>query len=137
MKLASALNLVCYTALYLQTGDQSKGTMKRKGRGVTKKDGIFSRTPDMHKLKILFNMYVHPVGENARKLSNVIGCLVRKKISIACVDWRLVDTNKKCELWADIRLSDTDWKFLYYYWMTSEFEVTISNMKCYFTKCSY
>jgi hypothetical protein len=119
MKLASALNLVCYTALDLQTGDQSKGTMKRKGRGVTKKDGIFSRTPDMHKLKILFNMYVHPVGENA------------------CVDSRLVDTNKKCELWADIRLSDTDWKFLYYYWMTSEFEVTISNMKCYFTKCSY
>jgi hypothetical protein len=43
------------------------------------------------------------IGENARKLSSAIGCLIRKKISIAYVDWRLVDINKKCELWADIK----------------------------------
>jgi hypothetical protein len=185
MKLALDLNLVCYTALDLQIGDQSNGTMKRKGRVVTKKDDIFSRTLDMPKLKILLNGYGQLVGENARKLSSAIGFLVRKKISISCVDWRLIDINMKCELWADIksyfdigdaalnwamrttrkkwkefkatikevyfnpeltieevgecpdkRVSDADWKFLYNYWMTSEFEVTNSNMKCYFTKCS-
>jgi hypothetical protein len=43
------------------------------------------------------------IGENARKLSSAIGCLIRKKISIAYVDWRLVDINKKCELWAYIK----------------------------------
>jgi hypothetical protein len=139
----------------------------------------------MPKLKILLNGYGQLVGENARKLSSAIGCLVRKKISIAYVDWRLVDINKKCELWADIksyfdigdaalnwamhivgkkwkefkaiikemyfnpeltieevgecpdkRVSDANWKFLYNYWMTSEFEVTNSHMKYYFTKCS-
>jgi hypothetical protein len=177
MKLALDLNLVCYTTLDLHIGDQSNGTMKRKGKGITKKDGIFSRTPDMPKLKILLNGYGQPVGENARKLSGAIGCLVRKKISIVCVNWRLVGINKKCELWANIksyfdigdaalnwamcttekiwkqfkatikvllyfhpeltieevaecpdkRVSDADWKVLYNYWMTSEFEVTNSN----------
>jgi hypothetical protein len=62
MKLALELNLVCYTTLDLQIGDQSNGTMKRKGRGVTKKDDMFSWTPDMPKLKmpklkILLNGY--------------------------------------------------------------------------------
>jgi hypothetical protein len=103
MKLALDLSLVCYTVSDPQIGDQNNGTVKRKGRGVTKKDGIFSRTPDMPKLKILLNEYGQPIGENARPLSSAIGCLVRKKISISYVDWRLVDINKKCELWADIK----------------------------------
>jgi hypothetical protein len=55
------------------------------------------------KLKILLNEYGQLIDENARPLSSAIGCLVRKKISIACVDWRLVDINNKCELWADIK----------------------------------
>ncbi|XP_020400032.1 uncharacterized protein [Zea mays] len=155
----------------LQIGDQSNGTVRKKGRGITKKDDIFSRTPDMPKLKISLNDYGQPIGENARQLSSVIGCQVRKKISIACVDWRLVDVKKKYELWTEIksyfdiddaalnwvtrtagrkwkefkanikelyfdpeltiddvgecpdkRISDDDWKFLYNYWKTSEFQ---------------
>jgi hypothetical protein len=36
----------------------------------------------------------------------------------------------------DKRVSDADLKFLYNYLMTSLFQETNSNMKCYFTKCS-
>jgi hypothetical protein len=36
-------------------------------------------------------------------LSSAFGCIVRKKTSSAYVHWRLVDINKKCELWADIK----------------------------------
>ncbi|XP_020399890.1 uncharacterized protein [Zea mays] len=154
-----------------QNSNVNNGTKNRKGRGITKKDDIFSRTPDMPKLKILLNGYGQPIGENARQLSSVIGCQVRKKISIACKDWRLIDVEKKYELWDDIksyfdidpaalnwvmrtagrkwkefkstikelyfdpdlsldeieecpdkRVSDADWKFLYEYWLTSEFQ---------------
>jgi hypothetical protein len=74
---------------------------KRTGRGITKMDGIFSRTPDMPKIKILLNDHGQPIGKNARQLSSVIGYQVRKKVSIACIDWRLVDGKKKYELWTD------------------------------------
>lgn len=161
------------TASGHQNSNVNNGTKNMKGRGITKKDDIFSRTPDMPKLKILLNGYGQPIGENARQLSSVIGCQVRKKISIACKDWRLIDVEKKYELWDDIksyfdidpaalnwvmrtagrkwkefkstikelyfdpdlsldeieecpdkRVSDADWKFLYEYWLTSEFQVT-------------
>jgi hypothetical protein len=50
---------------------------------------------------------VYHTGIYAHKISSgleAIGCLVKKKISIACVDRRVVDINKiKCELWADIK----------------------------------
>jgi hypothetical protein len=177
MKLSLDLSLVCYTVSDPRIGDQNNVTVKRKGRGVTKKDDIFSRTLDMPILKILLNEYGEPIGENARPLSSAIGCLVRKKLSIDCVDWRLVDINMKCELWADIksyfdigdtalnwamrtagrkwkefkatikelyfnpeliidevgecpdkRVSDGDWKFLYNYWLTSEFQVWLVHL---------
>jgi hypothetical protein len=103
MKLVLDLNLVWYMVSDPQIDDQNNGTVKRKGRGVTKKDDIFSWTPDMPKLKILHNEYGQPIDENARPLSSAIGCLVRKKMSTKCVDWRLVDINKKCQLWVDIK----------------------------------
>ncbi|XP_020407652.1 uncharacterized protein [Zea mays] len=43
------------------------------------------------------------IGKSARQLSSAIGCQVRKKLSIATTDWRLVDINKKYELWEDIK----------------------------------
>jgi hypothetical protein len=73
MKLSLDLSLVRYTISDPQIGDQNNGTLKRKGRGVTKKDDIFSRTPDMPKLKILLNEYGQPIGENARPHSSAIG----------------------------------------------------------------
>jgi len=46
---------------------------KKKGKGITKLDDIFSRTPNMSKIKIMLNEYGQPVGKNSRKLSNAIG----------------------------------------------------------------
>lgn len=58
----------------------------------------------MPKIKITLNEFGQPVGENARKLSSVIGCQVRKKLSVGCDDWRLVDAEKKLAVWTDIKV---------------------------------
>nr|XP_034574278.1 uncharacterized protein LOC117838379 [Setaria viridis] len=76
---------------------------KRKGRGITKLDDIFGRSPTMPKIKIMVNEYGQPIGQNARKFSSAIGCQVRRTISVACPDWRLVDAEKKFEVWTNIK----------------------------------
>ncbi|WVZ90037.1 hypothetical protein U9M48_036370 [Paspalum notatum var. saurae] len=92
------------SAVRTDIDDLRNGTnKKRKGRGITTLDDIFSRTPDMPKIKITMNEFGRPVGENSRKLSSAIGCQLRKKLSVGCDDWRLVDPKKKLEVWTDIK----------------------------------
>jgi len=67
-------------------------------------DEIFARTPNMPKIKITLNQYGQPVGKNSRKFSSVLGCQVRRKISVGCSDWRLVKPEKKYEVWTDIKV---------------------------------
>ncbi|XP_021306476.1 uncharacterized protein LOC110431621 [Sorghum bicolor] len=55
------------------------------------------------KIKIELNDKFQPIGENYRKLSSVIGVQTRKMLPVGCSDWRLVDPDKKMELWADIQ----------------------------------
>lgn len=90
--------------------DLLQGTeKKRKGRGITKMQSIFSRTPNMPKIKIALNEFGQPVGENSRKLSSVIGCLVRRNLPFGFDDWRLVDAEKKYKVWTEIKdLFDLD-----------------------------
>jgi hypothetical protein len=57
----------------------------------------------MPKIKIMVNEYGQPIGDDARRFSSAIGCHVRKKISVGCADWRLVDAEKKFEVWTDLR----------------------------------
>ena len=59
----------------------------------------------MPKIKITLNQYGQPVGKNSRKFSSVLGCQVRRKISVGCSDWRLVKPEKKYEVWTDIKVS--------------------------------
>jgi hypothetical protein len=56
----------------------------------------------MPKIKIQLNEYGQLVGEASRKLSSAIGCVVRKTLSVGCDDWRLVDPQKKLQVWTDI-----------------------------------
>lgn len=86
------------------TDIDSNPPKKRKGRGITKLDDIFARPPSMPKIKITLNKYGQPVGKNARKFSSVIGCQVRKTISVACVDWRLVDADTKYKVWITVKV---------------------------------
>lgn len=58
----------------------------------------------MDKIKITINELGQPIGVNARKLSSAIGCQVRKKLSVGCHDWRLVDAKKKLEVWNDMKV---------------------------------
>jgi len=67
-------------------------------------DDIFARPPSMGKIKIMLNEYGQPIGENSRRFSSAIGCKVRNTISVACVDWRLVDAEKKYEVWTLIKV---------------------------------
>ncbi|KAG8056248.1 hypothetical protein GUJ93_ZPchr0002g23245 [Zizania palustris] len=41
---------------------------------------------------------------DSREFASVVGTLVRKKISIACDDWRDVDIQQKLDVWTDIQL---------------------------------
>ncbi|CAN6290405.1 unnamed protein product [Urochloa humidicola] len=82
------------------------------------------------------------VGKNARKFSSAIGCQVRKTISVACVDWRLVDAEKKYEVWTNIKaIYEVDDAAYNWFMDTSarkwkEFKSTLK--KLYFTgKLSY
>jgi hypothetical protein len=65
---------------------------------------VFEREPGMPKIKLMINEYGQPVGQNARRYSGAIGVHVRRKISIACDDWRLVDPKIKDETWDDIKV---------------------------------
>lgn len=67
-------------------------------------DDILLRTRSMPKIKIELNEFGQPVGENLRKLSSVVGCLVRKILPIGYEDWRLVDAEKKVEVWTEIKV---------------------------------
>jgi len=58
-------------------------------------EAVFARTPDMPKIIITLNEYGQSVGKNYRELSSVIGCLVRKKLSVHFSDWRLIDAEEK------------------------------------------
>lgn len=68
-------------------------------------EDVYARTPDMPKIKITLNEYGQPVGQNSRQLSSVIGCLVRKKLSVRCFDWRLIDAEKKDAVWDEIQVN--------------------------------
>jgi hypothetical protein len=65
---------------------------------------IFARAPGMPKMKIMVNEYGQPIGDDARRFSSDIGCHVRKKILVGCADWRLVDAEKKFEVWTDLKV---------------------------------
>jgi len=57
-------------------------------------EDVFSRTPDMPKIKIMLNEYGQPVGENSRRLAGAIGIQARRTLPLGCDDWRLVDAKK-------------------------------------------
>jgi len=88
---------------YFDADLQRSSKKKSKGRGIARMDEIFARTPNMPKIKITLNQYGQPVGKNSRKFSSVLGCQVRRKISVGCSDWRLVKPEKKYEVWTDIK----------------------------------
>ena len=45
------------------------------------------------------------LGSNYRQLSSVIGCLVRKKLSVRCSDWRLIDAEEKDAVWDEVQVN--------------------------------
>jgi hypothetical protein len=78
---------------------------ERNGRKITKMEKIFARTPDMPKIRITLNEHGQPVGKNSRQLSSVIGCLVRKKLSVCYHDWRLIDVEEKDAVWDEVQVN--------------------------------
>jgi hypothetical protein len=73
---------------------------KRGLQGATKMDQIFSWTPQMSKINVDLNEHGQPI---VKLVGNSIGCHVRKKMSIAHKDWRLIDIEKKLELWTELK----------------------------------
>ncbi|XP_066326002.1 uncharacterized protein [Miscanthus floridulus] len=57
----------------------------------------------MPKIKVIVNELGQPVGDNYRKFSSAVGCHVRRKLSVACPDWRKVDIKKKMAVWTDLK----------------------------------
>jgi len=49
--------------------------------------------------------YGQPVGKNYRQLSTVIGCMVRKKLSVHCSDWRLIDAEENDAVWDEVQVN--------------------------------
>jgi hypothetical protein len=66
-----------------QTDDITSGTKKRAARGITKMDEIFSRTPQMSKIKVhLVNLLVKLVGNSLVLLAATLGRRCRLLIGI-------------------------------------------------------
>jgi len=83
---------------------QNESQNKSKGRGITRLNDIFARVPGMPKIKITLNEYGQPIGHNSRWFASAIGCHVRLKLPVGCADWRLVDVEKKFEVWTDLKV---------------------------------
>jgi hypothetical protein len=45
-----------------------------------------------------------PVGDNYRRFCSAVGCYVRKKLFVACPDWRKIDIKKKMTVCANIKV---------------------------------
>jgi hypothetical protein len=58
----------------------------------------------MPKIKVQVNHLGQPVGDNYRRFCSAVGCHVRKKLSVACPDWRQIDIKKKMDVWIDIKV---------------------------------
>lgn len=56
------------------------------------------------KIKITLNEFGQPIGPDSKEFANVIGTLVRKKISVAYNDWREVDIKNKLAVWNEIQV---------------------------------
>jgi hypothetical protein len=90
--------------LKLFTTDLHNSPPKKRKRSITRMDNIFARTPNMPKIKIILNEFGQPIGENCRQFSSAIGVLVRQTLSVGCSDWRLVDVEKKDQVWDTLKV---------------------------------
>ena len=86
------------------TDHHTTSPKKRKARSITRMDNLFARTPNMSKIPIMLNEFAQPIGDYYRQFSSLIGCLVRKSLSVGCSHWRLVDINKKNQVWEALKV---------------------------------
>uniref|UniRef100_I1PJB6 Transposase Tnp1/En/Spm-like domain-containing protein n=1 Tax=Oryza glaberrima TaxID=4538 RepID=I1PJB6_ORYGL len=75
---------------------------KKEGRGITQKLNIISRVGEA-KIKITLNEFGQPVGLDSEEFATTVGTFVRKKIPVACGDWRDVDIKDKLKVWEDVQ----------------------------------
>jgi hypothetical protein len=75
---------------------------KKEGRGITQKLNIISRVGEA-KIKITLNEFGQPVGLDSEEFATTFGTFVRKKIPVACGDWRDVDVKDKLKVWEDVQ----------------------------------
>ena len=71
----------------------------------------------MPKIKIIVNEFGQPVGDKVKRFTRAIGCLVRRKLSVGCADWRLVDGEKKFEVWTYMKVLVVTFSYLYFYYL--------------------
>lgn len=76
---------------------------KKEGRGITQKLNIISRVGEA-KIKITLNEFGQPVGLDSEEFATTVGTFVRKKIPVACGDWRDVDVKDKLKVWEDVQV---------------------------------
>ena len=65
---------------------------------------IFSRKPDMPKIKIRANELGQHIRENYRKFVSAIGCQVRKTLPVRFNDWRVVPIGMKDQVWTNLQV---------------------------------
>ncbi|KAL6654189.1 hypothetical protein ACP70R_007654 [Stipagrostis hirtigluma subsp. patula] len=71
---------------------------QKRGRGYTRKEEFWAKERK-EKIKLEFNEFGQPIGDDAKELPSVIGMLVRTKGFPLCYDdWREVDVDKKLKI---------------------------------------
>lgn len=72
-----------HVSFHIQETDVSDGQQKkRKGRGITLKQNIYSRGGGP-KIRIVLN---GPIGNDSKEFGNFVGSMVRKHIPVTCDD---------------------------------------------------
>nr|XP_017233268.1 PREDICTED: uncharacterized protein LOC108207323 [Daucus carota subsp. sativus] len=89
----------------VQTESQDETLERKKGRGPTLMNNVYTRRPDEKKI-IKLNCELQAIADDDKVLSefrNFLGTLSRQSVPLDCINWRRFPEKRKDELWSFVK----------------------------------
>ncbi|XP_063948192.1 protein PAF1 homolog [Daucus carota subsp. sativus] len=89
----------------VQTESQDEALERKKGRGPTLMNNVYTRRPDEKKI-IKLNFELQAIADDDKVLSefkNFLGTLSRQSVPLDCINWRRFPEKRKDELWSFVK----------------------------------
>ena len=91
----------------VQTESQDEALERKKGRGPTLMNNVYTRRPDEKKI-IKLNCELQAIADDDKILSefkNFLGTLSRQSVPLDCINWRRFPEKRKDELWSFVKVN--------------------------------